>query len=58
MFGKISYGEFVLRLCGQEYRISDNIKLKRWFKNFSVIQKPYIKEANTPPPPSHFLFKK
>lgn len=31
MFGKISYTEFMLRLCGEEYRISDNIKLKRWF---------------------------
>lgn len=31
MFGKISYTEFLLRLCAEEYRISDNFKLKRWF---------------------------
>lgn len=58
MFGKISYREFMLRLCGEEYRISDNIKLKRWFKNVSVTQKPCIKEANTPPPQSLFSLMK
>lgn len=58
MFGKISYREFMLRLRGEEYRISDNIKLKRWFKNVSMIQKPCIKETNTPPPQSLFSFMK
>lgn len=58
MFGKISYREFVLSLCGQGYGISDYTELKRWFKNVSVIQKPCIKEANTPPALSLFSFKK
>lgn len=44
MFGKISYREFVLILCGQGYGISDYTELKRWFKNVSVIQKPCIKK--------------
>lgn len=58
VFGKISCREFMLRLCGKEYRIPGNIKLKGEFKNISVILKPSIKEANASPPQSFFSFMK
>lgn len=57
MFGKFSCREFMLRLCGKEYRIS-GIKMRKWFLNISVIQKPTNKEANASPPQSFFWFMK